>query len=91
MDAIPEGARSFQTAGTVYDSFMGRYSAPLGVAFCDSVGLATGQSVLDVGCGPGALTGELVRRLGRGAVSAFDPSPPFVAECISRHPGVDVR
>ena len=47
--------------------------------------------MLDVGCGPGALTGELVERLGPTAVSACDPSEPFVADCASRHPGVDVR
>ena len=86
-----EGARSFQTSGDTYDSFMGRYSRPLAVAFADVAGVAAGQSALDVGCGPGALTGVLVDRLGVGAVSAFDPSAPFVAECGSRHPGLDVR
>jgi SAM-dependent methyltransferase len=50
-----------------------------------------GQSVLDVGCGPGALTAELVRRLGPDAVAAVDPSEPFVAAARARHPGVDVR
>jgi SAM-dependent methyltransferase len=47
--------------------------------------------VLDVGCGPGALTAELVRRLGPAAVSAVDPSEPFVAAAQERHPGVTVR
>ena len=49
------------------------------------------SGVLDVGCGPGALTGELVARLGPAAVVAIDPSEPFVAACTARHPGVDVR
>jgi SAM-dependent methyltransferase len=49
------------------------------------------MQVLDVGCGPGALTGVLVERVGAGCVSAFDPSAPFVAACASRHPGADVR
>jgi SAM-dependent methyltransferase len=44
-----------------------------------------------VGCGPGALTTVLAGRLGVAAVAAMDPSPPFVAECAGRHPGVDVR
>ena len=61
------------------------------VAFADEAAIDTGRTVLDVGCGPGALTGELVGRLGAAAVSAFDPSPPFVEACAGRHPGVDVR
>ena len=47
--------------------------------------------MLDVGCGPGALTAELVRRLGPDAVTAIDPSPPFVAAAAARFPRVDVR
>jgi len=84
-------ARSFLATGQAYDGFMGRYSRPLAVVFADQAGLPAGRTALDVGCGPGALTGVLVDRLGAGAVSAFDPSPPFVAECAARHPGVDVR
>ena len=86
-----DGARSFLTSGDAYDAFMGRYSRPLAVAFADAAGVVASQSALDVGCGPGALTGVLIDRLGAHAVSAFDPSDPFVAECAARHPGVDVR
>ena len=50
-----------------------------------------GARVLDVGCGPGALTAELVERLGPAAVSAVDPSEPLVAAARERHPQVDVR
>lgn len=88
---VPDGARSFLASGQAYDAFMGRYSRPLAIAFADAVGVTAGQSALDVGCGPGALTGVLVDRLGPGAVSAFDPSPSFVTECARRHPGVTVR
>ncbi|MET0911197.1 MAG: methyltransferase domain-containing protein, partial [Ilumatobacteraceae bacterium] len=89
------GARSFQTTGDAYDAFMGRYSRSLAAPFADAVGLAhmatAGTTALDVGCGPGALTGLLVARLGAAAVSACDPSDPFVADCALRNPGVDVR
>ena len=35
--------------------------------------------MLDVGCGPGVLTAELVRRYGAERVDAIDPTPGFVA------------
>lgn len=88
--SVVDGARSFLVTGPAYDGFMGRYSGPLAVAFADLTGVVRGGSALDVGCGPGALTGVLVDRLGAGCVSAMDPSPPFVAECSARHRGVTV-
>lgn len=78
-------------AGEAYDRFMGRYSSPLAVELVDWLGVAPGAGALDVGCGPGALTGVLVDRLGADRVAAVDPSPPFVEACAARHPGVDVR
>src|SRR5512132_3982350 len=70
---------------------MGRYSVPLAPQLLDLAEVSAGQRVLDVGCGPGALTTELVGRLGPDNVSAVDPSEPFVAAAKERHPGVDVR
>lgn len=88
MDDV-EGARQFQVDGGAYDRFMGRYSQPLGAVFADFAGVAAGHRVLDVGCGPGALTATLVDRA--GAVAAVDPSPSFVAACAERNPAADVR
>ena len=85
------GARDFAATGEAYDSFMGRYSLPLASEFASFAGAVPGQRALDVGCGPGALTGELLIRLGAGAVSACDPSPSFVRACAERHPGAEVR
>jgi ubiquinone/menaquinone biosynthesis C-methylase UbiE len=82
---------SFVVAADSYDRFMGRYSVPLAPQFADFAGVKAGQRVLDVGCGPGALTGELVERVGADRVSAVDPSEPFVAAARERHPGVDVE
>jgi SAM-dependent methyltransferase len=82
---------SFDVAADAYDRFMGRYSTLLSSQLADLAGVRTGQRVVDVGCGPGALTTELVNRLGADAVAALDPSEPFVAAARERHPGVDVR
>ena len=81
---------SFTVAAEAYDRFMGRYSVRLAPLFADFAAVAAGQRVLDVGCGPGALTAELVGRLGPAAVSAVDPSEPFVAAVRERYPGVTV-
>jgi len=82
---------SFTVGAAAYDRFMGRYSVPLAPEFAAFATVAAGQRVLDVGCGPGALTAELVSRLGPAAVAAVDPSEPFVAAARERHPGVSVR
>src|SRR3954453_17417216 len=70
---------------------MGRYSQHLSAQLADLAGVAAGQRVLDVGCGPGALTVELARRLGPDSVVAVDPSESFVAAPRPRNPDVDVR
>jgi SAM-dependent methyltransferase len=82
---------SFDVAATAYDAFMGRYSRPLSAQLADFAAVVPGQRALDVGCGTGALTSELVTRLGAGSVAAVDPSESFVAATRERHPGVDVR
>jgi SAM-dependent methyltransferase len=81
----------FDVSPDAYARFMGRYSEPLAVLFADMAGIRRGQRALDVGCGPGALTAELVRRLGGDAVCAVDPSEPFVAAVRECFPGVDAR
>jgi SAM-dependent methyltransferase len=85
-----DGARSFLATGRAYDGFIGRYSQPLAVAFADAAGVGSDGTAVDIGCGPGALTGVLAARLGPGSVTAVDPSPPFLAECAARHPGIAV-
>jgi SAM-dependent methyltransferase len=82
---------TFQVAAEAYDRFMGRYSAQLSEQLADLAGVRAGQRVLDVGCGPGALTTVLVDRVGADNVAAVDPSEPFVAAARSRYPGVDVQ
>lgn len=82
---------SFAVAADAYDRFMGRYSVLLSPQLADLAGVASGQRILDVGCGPGALTAELVARVGAAGVAAVDPSEPFVEAAQARNPGADVR
>jgi SAM-dependent methyltransferase len=82
---------NFAVPADAYDRFMGRYSSQLSSQVADLARVGAGQRVLDVGCGSGMLTGELVLRVGAGAVAAIDPSEQFVAAVRERRPGVDVR
>jgi SAM-dependent methyltransferase len=81
---------SFNVSADSYDGFMGRYSRPLATQTADLADVRAGQRVLDVGCGPGALTAELVARLGPDQVAAVEPSEQFVAAVRERLPGVAV-
>jgi SAM-dependent methyltransferase len=82
---------TFDVTAEAYDRFMGRFSEPLAAQFMELSQAREGQRALDVGCGPGALTAQLMGRLGAGAVAAIDPSSSFVAAAAARFPGVDVR
>ena len=81
----------FDVAAEAYDRFMGRYASLLAPQLAELAGIAHGERVLDVGCGPGALIGELVARVGAENVAAVDPSQPFVSAARARNPGVDVH
>jgi SAM-dependent methyltransferase len=83
----------FEVAADAYVRFMGRFSTPLSVPFADVglSGVAPSARVLDVGCGPGILTCELVKRQGEGNVSAIDPMEAFVQATAATYPAADVR
>jgi SAM-dependent methyltransferase len=80
---------SFIVSPEAYTRYMGRYAEPLAEVFVAFAEVGAGDKVLDVGCGPGALTAQL---LSAGAqVAAIDPSPPFIDAMRLRFPDVDVR
>jgi SAM-dependent methyltransferase len=81
----------FPSPAEHYDRFMGRYTVSLAAALADAAQVTAGMRVLDVGCGPGGLTSELVARVGAENVAAIDPAAQFVEECRRRNPGVEVR
>jgi SAM-dependent methyltransferase len=85
------GAATFRVPAEAYDRHIGRYSRALAGELIAAAGVRAGARVLDVGCGPGGLTGELVALLGAGQVAAVDPSPSFLEACRLRHPAVQVE
>jgi SAM-dependent methyltransferase len=84
-------AASFRVSGQAYDLGVGRYGQSLGDALIEFTGLPATGRVLDVGCGPGALSERLAERVGPERVAAVDPSQPFVEACRRRLPGAEVR
>jgi SAM-dependent methyltransferase len=84
------GAATFRAPAEAYDRHIGRYSRALARAHLGAAGVTPGDRALDVGCGPGALTAELVALLGAAHVAAVDPSVSFAEACRRRLPGVQV-
>ena len=60
--------------GKGYERHMGRWSRLVGAKFLAWLGAPHGLHWLDVGCGNGAFTEELVTRCAPAAVTAIDPS-----------------
>jgi SAM-dependent methyltransferase len=85
------GAAMFRTPAEAYDRHIGRYGAELARALIAAAGVVPGRRALDVGCGPGALTGELAAVTGAEQVAAVDPSVEFAEACRRRLPGVHVE
>lgn len=53
------------------------------LAVADALPLAPGLSVLEIGCGPGALARAIATRIGEGRVLAIDRSPAAINQAIA--------
>ncbi len=65
--------------GKAYERMMGRWSRIAGDEFLHWLKVPAGKSWLDVGCGNGAFTEEIVARANPSAVTGIDPSDGQVA------------
>jgi ubiquinone/menaquinone biosynthesis C-methylase UbiE len=81
---------TFEASAEVYDRHVGRYGNALAAALIRFADVRRDDRVLDVGCGPGALTAALAEHVGATNVTAVDPSESFVAACRERVPRATV-
>jgi SAM-dependent methyltransferase len=72
--------------GDSYEAYVGRWSRPVARRFVGWLGLPAGGRWLDVGCGTGALTDEVLAGAAPTAVVGLDPSPTFVAHAAHHVP-----
>lgn len=67
-------------AGDGYDAYMGRWSRRIAPRFLDWLDLPNGLDWLEVGCGTGALTAEILAECAPRDLIAVDPSEGFLAK-----------
>jgi ubiquinone/menaquinone biosynthesis C-methylase UbiE len=72
------------TDGEAYERLMGRWSRLVGEVFLDWLDVPNGLRWLDVGCGNGAFTEELIARCTPAAVTAVDPSEDQISYARTR-------
>lgn len=77
------------TDGEVYERLMGRWSRLVGEHFLSWLDVPKNLQWLDVGCGNGAFTEELIARCLPAGVTAIDPSDDQLAFARTR-PGVKI-
>jgi ubiquinone/menaquinone biosynthesis C-methylase UbiE len=70
--------------GKVYERMMGRWSKRVGLIFLDWLDAPKGLHWVEVGCGNGAFTEELIARTAPRAVDAIDPSEGQLAFARTR-------
>lgn len=70
--------REVWAAGDAYEQYVGRWSRLVAAAFLDWLQVPAGRSWLDVGCGTGALSATITRRMRPVRVIGIDPSDGFL-------------
>jgi len=72
------------TDGQAYERMMGRWSRLVGDTFLDWLNIPKGLRWLDVGCGNGSFTEEIIDRCAPATVTAVDPSVEQLAFARTR-------
>lgn len=83
---MPQDGTMFSD-GEAYERSIGRWSRVVGQAFLDWIAVPSGQRWLDIGCGNGAFTEEIIARCAPSAVSGIDPSQEQIDHARRREAG----
>jgi trans-aconitate methyltransferase len=71
-------AQEAWSGGDAYEVFIGRWSRPVADEFLRWLAVPAGSRWLDVGCGTGALTAQILLLTEPAQITAVDPSLPFL-------------
>jgi SAM-dependent methyltransferase len=72
------------TDAEAYQRLMGRWSGRLAEQLVDYAGIASGDRVLDVGCGAGSLAFAVAARPEASQILGIDIAPPYIAYAAAR-------
>jgi ubiquinone/menaquinone biosynthesis C-methylase UbiE len=70
-----------------YEKLMGRWSRRLAPLFIDHAGIASGEEVLEIGCGTGSLTFALAEAAALKSLTAIDHSEIYLAAAQAKDSG----
>jgi ubiquinone/menaquinone biosynthesis C-methylase UbiE len=74
------------SAGDAYDAYMGRWSRQIAPQFVDWLGAERNLAWVEVGCGTGALSAQILHRAAPASLVAIDPSAGFIAKAADAVP-----
>ncbi|CCH76344.1 Methyltransferase type 11 [Nostocoides japonicum T1-X7] len=84
----------YDIASPTYDDYFTSVMGPHSVSLLDRVRISPGDAVVELACGTGHLTEEIVRRLdGRGRLAVVDKSPGMLAVArgkVAHRPGLEL-
>lgn len=80
----PTNPKDTWAAGDRYEPYVGRWSRKVAAGLLDWLERPPGLAWLDVGCGTGALSSQVLERSRPAAIVGVDPSAEFIAHARSR-------